>query len=269
MDYTNLIKNQKKPHAILLVQNPISNTNKFIVDYIKSFFKDDGIIYKKIENNSYADLKILNAYEKEIKKEEILKIQSDFSVSSIDKYNIQIYIIKGVENLSTICSNTLLKFLEEPKQNVYAIFTTKNPDKVISTIKSRCQTYIMQPDQIQFKTIVEQNKLSKQEIDFAKSLFYDLKELQDDLKTNEFKELFNQINEVNEIIKDGVKTKDYYNTFKNLSYQEIETILNGLIVFNPKKTNEIILLINSLQHNPIKSIIYAKLITILNTLWNQ
>ena len=246
MDYTNLIKNKKKPHAILLVQNPISNTNKFIIDYIKSLFKDDGIIYKKIENSSYVDLKILNAYEKEIKKEEILKIQSDFSVSSIDKYNIQIYIIKGIENLSTICSNTLLKFLEEPKENIYAIFTTKNPDKVISTIKSRCQTYIMHPDQIQFKTIVEQNKLSKEETIFAKSLFYDLKELEDSLKT-----------------------KDYYNTFKNLSYQEIETILNGLMVFNPKKTNEIILLINSLQHNPIKSIIYAKLITILNTLWNQ
>ena len=159
--------------------------------------------------------------------------------------------------------------MEEPKENIYAIFTTKNPDKVISTIKSRCQTYIMQPDQIQFQKIVEQNKLSKQETDFAKSLFYDLKELEDGLKTNKFKELFNQINEVNQIIKDGVKTKDYYNTFKNLSYQEIETILNGLIVFNPKKTNEIILLINSLQHNPIKSIIYAKLITILNTLWNQ
>ena len=35
--------------------------------------------------------------------------------------------------------NSLLKFLEEPNQNIYAIFTAQSEFGILPTIKSRCQ----------------------------------------------------------------------------------------------------------------------------------
>ena len=38
-----------------------------------------------------------------------------------------------------LAMNSLLKFLEEPVEEVYAILTTKNINKVLPTIQSRCR----------------------------------------------------------------------------------------------------------------------------------
>lgn len=51
----------------------------------------------------------------------------------------QFYIIEYAENLNSSSANALLKFLEEPDDEIIAILVTKNINKVISTIVSRCQ----------------------------------------------------------------------------------------------------------------------------------
>ena len=51
----------------------------------------------------------------------------------------KVYIIEEVEKMNQHASNSLLKFLEEPAQNIYAILITSNLNKVLPTIKSRCQ----------------------------------------------------------------------------------------------------------------------------------
>ncbi len=42
--------------------------------------------------------------------------------------------------------NSLLKFLEEPQEGVFAILTTKNVNKVLPTIQSRCQVIHLLPE---------------------------------------------------------------------------------------------------------------------------
>ena len=53
----------------------------------------------------------------------------------------KIYIIDEVHMLTTEAFNALLKTLEEPPGHVFFIFATTEPQKVISTILSRCQRF--------------------------------------------------------------------------------------------------------------------------------
>ena len=53
----------------------------------------------------------------------------------------KIYIIDEVHMLTQEAFNALLKTLEEPPEHVKFIFATTRPDKVLSTILSRCQRF--------------------------------------------------------------------------------------------------------------------------------
>ena len=73
-----------------------------------------------------------------IKKEQILELKKKFSTVPIyTKENI--YVIKNAEKLNGASANTMLKFLEEPEQNILGFFITNNANNVISTIRSRCE----------------------------------------------------------------------------------------------------------------------------------
>lgn len=53
----------------------------------------------------------------------------------------KIYIVDEVHMLTKEASNAFLKTLEEPPAHVYFIFCTTDPEKVLETIKSRCQQF--------------------------------------------------------------------------------------------------------------------------------
>ena len=73
-----------------------------------------------------------------IKKEQIVELKKKFSTVPIyTKENI--YVIKNAEKLNGASANTMLKFLEEPEQNILGFFITNNANNVISTIRSRCE----------------------------------------------------------------------------------------------------------------------------------
>lgn len=51
----------------------------------------------------------------------------------------RVVIVDGAERLSTEASNALLKTLEEPPGNAILILVTSEPDRLLPTIRSRCQ----------------------------------------------------------------------------------------------------------------------------------
>lgn len=92
----------------------------------------------RIEKQIYPDMIVYDGNEASIKKDNIDYIQREFSKSSYENKG-KIYLLKNVEKSSTVAMNALLKFLEEPADDVFAILTTRNLNKVLPTIQSRCQ----------------------------------------------------------------------------------------------------------------------------------
>ena len=75
-----------------------------------------------------------------IKKQQIVDLQQEFSRSAVEGKK-RIYIIKDCEKMRPEAANSMLKFLEEPEDNIVAILMTNNINNVLSTIISRCKVF--------------------------------------------------------------------------------------------------------------------------------
>lgn len=136
--------NNKFPQAILLnghKDTPLLEIAKYVSKFIicKEIEPCDTCLdCLRIENENYTDLIIVDGSEQTIKKSQIEDIQERFSMSALESCGKKIYIINKIENATVEAVNSLLKFLEEPSSDVYAIITTSNINNVLSTIISRC-----------------------------------------------------------------------------------------------------------------------------------
>lgn len=142
----NAKNNKKLSHAYLIeCKNPNSKkeVHKFISKLIlcESFngiSHDNCDLCKKIDNEVYPEIDIIETETGSFKIDQLKKIQSDMSKKAIYS-NSKIYVILDAEKTLEKGSNSLLKFIEEPQENVYAILITDNIYKIIKTIRSRCQ----------------------------------------------------------------------------------------------------------------------------------
>lgn len=146
-----IISNNKISHAYLLDVNGVSFYKEIVFEIVNKFLfldVDDSRLEQYnilLNNGSYPDLKIIDLNNKIIKKEEILKLEEEFLVKPLlGKYKV--YIIFNCENLNDSSANTILKFLEEPQENIIAFLVTNNVNDVINTIISRCQVFSLIPD---------------------------------------------------------------------------------------------------------------------------
>lgn len=159
------ILEETQPRFIKLINNSIKKdrlAQVYLFDGAKGTPKMQGAMYlaslilcekgcncgeckscQMLANNCHPDLLVINPNRNEgvvsegtIKKEAIEDLIHEFSLASDKK---RVFIINEVEKATLASSNTLLKFLEEMKDNTYAILITDNLSAVLSTIKSRSQ----------------------------------------------------------------------------------------------------------------------------------
>ena len=130
------------------------------IQFAKKIFKEYSLsknIEEKISNNNHPDLLIIKPtsfvkikkkisssievsksnHSEIIKIEQIRNIKTFLSQKSIESEK-KIVLIKKAQNLNEAASNCLLKTLEEPKNGILILLTTKL-DFLLDTIKSRCQ----------------------------------------------------------------------------------------------------------------------------------
>ena len=144
---TNTLKTDKLSHAYLVVGEDSLYSDEFILSFVKAIFcleNKDKEFYScenckncnSINHGNYVDFYKLSS-ETSIKKDEIQTLKSDLSVKSF--YGKKIYWIKDIEKMTEQAANSLLKFLEEPEDDIIAILSCKNISAVLPTIISRCQ----------------------------------------------------------------------------------------------------------------------------------
>lgn len=128
----------KSEAAILLAQSILCESDTGFIEE-EHLNEEESHVARRVGDNNYADFLFLDGYRKEaISREDVGNIMSLFSLTSMEKSNRKVYVLDHVENTTISAMNALLKFLEEPADNVYAILTTDNIERILPTIVSRC-----------------------------------------------------------------------------------------------------------------------------------
>ncbi len=158
--FTNALKNNHLCHAYLLVGNPGTPLYEVAHFLAKSILCDERnplacntcITCLRVDDNNYPDFIVFDGSKGMIKKDAVNQIETQFEKKAFESKGIMIYILHLVENMTVEAVNSILKFLEEPQNQIYAFLTTNNENNVLPTIVSRCQ--ILHLKQIDRKEII-------------------------------------------------------------------------------------------------------------------
>lgn len=173
---TSLLLNEKRNNKIVQAYLFVSEDKSFLMQYSLDFAKEiitdeyNEKISKQIDENCYPELKIIESINNTIKKDQLIELQESFSVKPV-LGNKLVYIIDGAEDLNPSAANTILKFLEEPSDDIVAILLTDNLQKVISTVKSRCQIIVFNNDKKSDNIVFDNYKKYYQESEYTDETF--------------------------------------------------------------------------------------------------
>ena len=206
IDYIDkIIDNGRISHAYLFEVDNYEEDLNFIYSFIKMILckckyndlnNSDNKIISLIDSNNYPDLYVIKPDGSSIKKGQLIDLQKEYSNKSLLD-NKRIYIIEECEKMNQSSANTILKFLEEPEDDVVAILIADNRYHVIDTIISRCQI-------ISLKENFNVSDYSDDFIDFFESV----------LKPNDFYIKYN--NFIKNVIPEKSITIDYLNKINNI-----------------------------------------------------
>lgn len=94
---------------------------------------------RKVDHRNHPDLHVLEPEGSSIKIEQIRAIQRDLSLRPVEG-NRKVCLIEAAESMTTAAANALLKTLEEPRGDTLLILLSSQPQRLLETIRSRCQT---------------------------------------------------------------------------------------------------------------------------------
>lgn len=107
-------------------------------------FNEQSAEYKKIESGVDLDVKLFPKDDERIKVADSNEIVIDAYEKPVNLQN-KIYILQNFDDATEEAQNKLLKVLEEPPKNVYFLLSAKSEERVLPTIKSRCEKIKINP----------------------------------------------------------------------------------------------------------------------------
>ena len=141
---SNALVSNKISHAYLFDCNDNPDAMKFALSFAKNIIcsnldgEDRKNVCKRIDDGNYIDIKVIESDGIWIKKDELTNLQNEFSKKAIEGKK-KIYIINEAEKMNVQTANSILKFLEEPVDDIVAILLVNNINLILPTIISRCQ----------------------------------------------------------------------------------------------------------------------------------
>lgn len=257
------IKKNKVNHCYLIESNYYDKIMlaKELAKRILSF--DNNISLNELELN--GDLLIIDDGQNTIKTDEIDKIKETFITKSLSNCK-RIYIINNIENLNIYSANKLLKFLEEPEDDILAILLTNNKNKVLETINSRC---------FLIRFFVNDNDINEYDEEYLDKLFNFVNNVESNKERaiafqniNNIKEITDRgtikkfLNDILLVYEDVIQLK--YVDNNNLFFNRIDNIKkiceNNDIKDIQRKVNAICETIDKLVYNPNIKLLIDKLI---------
>ena len=145
----------------------------------------------------------------------------------------KVYVIDECHMLSTAASNALLKTIEEPPSRVVFILATTNPERVLNTIKSRCQKF-------DFRRISPNDIFQHlSEIAEKESIEYEVQALKMIAKRSnggmrDAQSLLEQLN----LLPEGITINNIQNLLGEVSESELTNLIKSLIENNPESLIE-------------------------------
>lgn len=261
------VKKDKINHAYLIETNYDNKLllSDLLIDKILSF--DGKVTLNDLKVN--GDLIIINNDLSTIKTEEIEQIKEKFNTKSIINSK-RIYVINGAEKLNDFSANKLLKFLEEPEDDIIAILLTYNKNSVINTIVSRC---------FSIRFMINDNVVNKYDINYWDNIFdfimnieenkeqaiafqnrYNIKDLQDRVYLKEF--LNNMLIVYDDVINYKIESKvNYLNNY----IEKIKKICDDNDIKSIRdKVNAINNCLDRIKYNPNVKLLIDKLIILMS-----
>ena len=191
-EYSDLLKRYKSnnlPNSILI--HGLSGIgkrtflNKLVKNIINIEFKDSNLDHhlNLFKNNTHPNIKII---EKEIDNK-TGKIKINITIDQIRRLKIflnstttiqnssKIVIVDSADYLNISSANSMLKILEEPKENTYIFLISNQISLLLPTIRSRCLKIKFNTHNLtNFTNIIKDNidEISNEEINFYFELTY-------------------------------------------------------------------------------------------------
>ena len=188
-DLLNRYKSNNLPNSILI--HGLSGIgkrtflNKLVKNIINIEFKDNNLDHhlNLFKNNTHPNIKII---EKEIDSktgkiktnitiDQIRRLKTFLNSTSIIQNSSKIVIIDSADYLNISSANSMLKILEEPKENTYIFLISNQISLLLPTIRSRCLKIKFNTHNLtNFTNIIKNNidEISNEEINFYFELTY-------------------------------------------------------------------------------------------------
>lgn len=249
----------KLSHAYLIETNNLDKCYEDLIEVIKMINCKDEFtsncdkcnICNLINQGFLPSLVVIEASGASIKKEQVLELKRMFSTVPIYTKN-NIYVIKMAEKLNGASANTMLKFLEEPEDNIIGFFITLNSNNVLTTIKSRCEVIknfydkdlsINTENNLKYDVAIEY--LYKLEVEKKKLIMYNRDVILNKFNEREdIKEIFKIILYIYESLLKGEvipKLESLVNIDKNILYKRINKVTQVLEVIDSNVNIELLL----------------------------
>ena len=188
-DLLNRYKSNNLPNSILI--HGLSGIgkrtflNRLVKNIINIEFKDNNVDHhlNLFKNNTHPNIKII---EKEIDSktgkiksnitiDQIRRLKTFLNSTSIIQNSSKIVIVDSADYLNISSANSMLKILEEPKENTYIFLISNQISLLLPTIRSRCLKIKFNTHNLtNFTNIIKNNidEISNEEINFYFELTY-------------------------------------------------------------------------------------------------
>ena len=269
------LKNDKLSHAYFIETNGYNKSEELVMAFVKSILcrnhvqniKKDGYCYtcNLIDTGNYLDLRVIKPENGVIKTEVIDDLINDYQSKPDGEYKV--YVIFDFDLLTRETPNKILKFLEEPNEDVIGILVASNKYKILSTIISRCLVFSLKNTNKKivvdeyFDSALNILNLLDDKNDKAVAYIQDVLDLKN-TDRNGIKLIFNNILNLLDVIISYKSIDNYslkkYNNIDNIiekisNNNSLETLINRAVLTNSYY--------NKLQYNPnINLVFYSYII---------